>query len=79
MYTQIKKWGNSNAVRIPKELLDNLGLKENDKIEIKIEDNKLIIEPVYKHKTLDERISEYKGEYNYGEWDTGKPKGNEVL
>lgn len=79
MYTQIKKWGNSNAVRIPKDLLDTLGLKENDKIEIRIEDNKLIIEAFYKHRTLEERLAEYDGEYNYGEWDTGRPKGNEVL
>jgi len=79
MYTQIKKWGNSNAVRIPKDLLDTLVLKENDKIEIRIEDNKLIIEPLYKHRTLEERLAEYDGEYNYGEWDTGRPKGNEVL
>ncbi|MFO7888244.1 MAG: AbrB/MazE/SpoVT family DNA-binding domain-containing protein [Eubacteriales bacterium] len=79
MYTQIKKWGNSNAVRIPKELLDTLGLKENDKIEIRIENSKLIIEPIYKHRSLKERIAEYDGEYNYGEWDTGIPKGNEVL
>ncbi len=79
MYTQIKKWGNSNAVRIPKELLDTLGLKENDKIEIRIENSKLIIEPIYKHRSLKERIAEYDGEYNYGEWDTGRPKGNEVL
>ena len=79
MYTQIKKWGNSNAVRIPKELLDTLGLKENDKIEIRIENGKLIIEPIYKHRSLEERIAEYDGEYNYGEWDTGRSKGNEVL
>jgi len=79
MYTQIKKWGNSNAVRIPKELLDTLGLKENDKIEIRIENSKLIIEPIYKHRSLKERIAEYDGEYKYGEWDTGIPKGNEVL
>ncbi|MDW7667333.1 MAG: AbrB/MazE/SpoVT family DNA-binding domain-containing protein [Bacillota bacterium] len=79
MYTQIKKWGNSNAVRIPKELLDTLGLKENDKIEIRIENSKLIIEPIYKHRSLEERIAEFDGEYNYGEWDTGSPKGNEVL
>lgn len=79
MHTQIKKWGNSNAVRIPKDLLDTLGLKENDKIEIRIENGKLIIEPLYKHKSLEERLAEYDGEYNYGEWDTGRPKGNEVL
>ncbi len=79
MFTQIKKWGNSNAVRIPKELLDTLGLKENDKIEIRIENSKLIIEPIYKHRSLEERIAEFDGEFNYGEWDTGSPKGKEVL
>jgi len=31
---QIAKWGNSLAVRLPKELVDELGLKEGDKIEL---------------------------------------------
>lgn len=31
---QIAKWGNSLAVRLPKEVVDQLGLKEGDDVEI---------------------------------------------
>lgn len=32
----VGKWGNSLAVRLPKEVVDALGLKEGDEIEITI-------------------------------------------
>ncbi|MDD2400814.1 MAG: AbrB/MazE/SpoVT family DNA-binding domain-containing protein [Clostridia bacterium] len=79
MFTTIQKWGNSQAVRIPKAILELAKLNENDKVEIKIIDGNLVIIPVKKHKTLQDRIAEYKGDYKCSEWDTGKPKDNEVF
>ncbi len=37
---QVSKWGNSLAVRLPKAVIDALGLKEGDQIEIKILDDR---------------------------------------
>ncbi|WP_051534324.1 AbrB/MazE/SpoVT family DNA-binding domain-containing protein [Desulfitibacter alkalitolerans] len=79
MYTTIQKWGNSQAVRLPKAILEMAQLNENDRVELKVQEGNLIIIPVKKHKTLQERIAEYKGDYKCGEWDTGEPTGNEVL
>jgi antitoxin MazE len=31
---QVSKWGNSLAIRLPKALVDELGLKEGDEIEV---------------------------------------------
>ncbi len=31
---KVAKWGNSLAVRLPKEVVDRLGLKENDEVKI---------------------------------------------
>lgn len=31
---QVSKWGNSLAVRLPKALVDELGLKEGDEIDV---------------------------------------------
>jgi antitoxin MazE len=31
---QVSKWGNSLAVRLPKALVDELGLKEGDELEV---------------------------------------------
>ncbi len=46
---EITKWGNSQGIRIPKKYLKQLGLKVGDKVELKIENGKLVIIPM-KHK-----------------------------
>lgn len=78
MYTTIQKWGNSQAVRIPKAILEMAELSENDRVELRVQEGILLIIPVKKRKTLADRIAEYEGDYRCREWDTGKPSGNEV-
>ena len=79
MYATVQKWGNSRAIRIPKPILEMVELNENDQVEIKVQDGNLIIVPVKKHKTLQKRIAEYKGDYKCSEWDIGTPEGKEVF
>jgi antitoxin MazE len=79
MFTTIQKWGNSQAVRIPKAILEIADMGENDRVELSVENGKILITPVKKHKPLQERIADYKGDYSCSEWDTGKPMGKEVL
>ncbi|MGB3388270.1 MAG: AbrB/MazE/SpoVT family DNA-binding domain-containing protein [Pseudaminobacter sp.] len=56
---QIAKWGNSSAIRLPKAMLDELGLKPGQSVELSVKDGKGIIEPVEPKKiTLDWIISE---------------------
>jgi antitoxin MazE len=38
---QVSKWGNSLAVRLPAAVVDALGLKEGDQIEIRITDKRV--------------------------------------
>lgn len=78
MYTTIQKWGNSQAVRIPKKVLEEAKLQESDKVEIRVQEGNLLIIPVNKPRTLAERIAEYEGDYTCQEWDTGKPEGKEI-
>jgi antitoxin MazE len=33
----VSKWGNSLAVRLPKKLVDKLGLKEGEKVEVTVQ------------------------------------------
>ena len=42
--TRIVKMGNSRGIRIPKLLLDQLGL--NEEVELAVQDNQLVIRPV---------------------------------
>lgn len=78
MYATIQKWGNSHAVRLPKAILEMAKIHENERVEIKVENGMIIINPVKKYRTLEERIAGYKGDYQCSEWDTGKQTGKEV-
>ncbi len=46
MYTKIQKWGNSHAVRLPKAILEKTEIRENDEVEIKLQDGNLLLIPV---------------------------------
>ena len=56
---QISKWGNSSAIRLPKAVLDELGLKPGQTVELTVQDGKGIIEPARPKKfSLEWIISE---------------------
>lgn len=85
--TNIRRWGNSQGIRLPKEILSQMNLKENDTIGINIYDGKMIIEKVNKSKYLNltERLEAfYKRPIeeiyveSTQEVDVGDPKGNEI-
>lgn len=78
IYTKIKKWGNSHAVRLPRAILDKAGLKENNSVEIMVREGNIVMVPCKKHLTLQERIADYQGDYKPQEWDTGRPVGKEI-
>ena len=42
----ISRWGNSNALRIPGALLEQLGIGEASKVSLTVESGSLIITPV---------------------------------
>jgi antitoxin MazE len=42
--TQLKDWGNSLALRIPKKVKQALGLHDGSKVSISVEDNKIILQ-----------------------------------
>ncbi len=79
MLTKIQKWGNSQAVRIPKKVLHELGIKPEDSFEMTIKDNVIHLKKTMPEvKGLDQLFAEYKGDYRGEEIDTGKPLGKEV-
>jgi len=62
MYATIQKWGNSQGLRIPKVLLDALGLRENDRVELsQTSDGIHIKKAVAGHRTLEERLTAFYG------------------
>lgn len=80
MTTTIQKWGNSQGIRLPKSILIALKWSVDEKIEIKTQGNKIVIEPAEKnkHKTITELFDGYSGDYAPEKVDWGKPEGREV-
>jgi len=81
MTAKIAKWGNSVGVRIPKALLEVVGLSDSDSVEIVAEDNMLIIKPARERLTIDKLFQDWDGgapePFDWGE--LGAPAGRELL
>lgn len=75
----IKKWGNSQAIRIPKEYINTLGITADTPLSIEISGESIVISKKYKHKTLEERVADSGIPLSFSkeiEW--GNPVGSEV-
>ncbi len=57
----IRSWGNSQGIRLPKEILDKLGLKTSDILDVKIDNDSIVLRKACIHKTFEERLAEYDG------------------
>lgn len=80
MLAKVLKWGNSQGVRIPKQLLALASLKEGDDIEIITEDDKIIIrhpEPAIKKYDIRGLFADYQEDYRPAEEEWGVPAGKE--
>lgn len=79
MEARLQKWGNSDGIRIPKNILKALNLKTNDKVELIQEKDKIIIsKPQKKHLTFEQRVAKYDGQNLVDSYDWGEPKGKEI-
>lgn len=79
MEAKLQKWGNSDGIRIPSSLLKLLNLKTNDKVEIKYENEQIIITKPKKEKiSLEERFKNYNGENLAKEFTWDEAKGKEI-
>ena len=79
MQTQIKNWGNSQGVRLPKQILEAANMEVDEVIDIEVKEGKIILQKTFRHKTLEERAEVFGGELNLdGEYDWGEPIGREV-
>lgn len=64
MQAQVKEWGNSQGIRIPKELLQEAGISLNEVLDITASNGIITLSRPFKHKTLEQRAAEYGGKLN---------------
>ena len=79
MRTQISRWGNSLAVRLPRHLAEKAGLAEGSSVELDVVDGELRLSqarPVY---SLNELLAGITPDNLPGEILDDCPKGQELL
>jgi antitoxin MazE len=75
---QLVKWGNSQAVRIPKSILEQSNLSEGAELEVRVENGSIWLEPLKQQATLEALVARITPKNRHRETDWGKPVGNEV-
>jgi len=76
MTVLVKKWGNSLALRIPKDIATTLSIKNDTTMELLIRDGVLMAKP--KDDTLlDTLVSQINSKNLHKEIDTSRSVGNE--
>ncbi len=80
MQASIQKWGNSHGIRIPKHIMTNLSIAENDLVDINTEEDKIIITKSIsnKRKSIEELFANYTDDYQKENIDCGEPTGREI-
>jgi antitoxin MazE len=63
MQTAVVKWGNSQGIRLPKAFLQNINIRENDTVDVLLENETIIIKKTgaKKHRTTRERLIDFYG------------------
>jgi len=80
MITKIQKWGNSQGLRIPRQILENVHVGVNDEVDVSTEDGVIVITPVKRvrrSRNLQELLSRIPKNYRAEEVDWGEPQGKE--
>lgn len=79
---KLGKWGNSNAVRLPKEMLDKVGITSKDnEVAVSVTNNSIVIRPKKEKSRLEQMFEGYDTSqpYPFEIVDKGEPVGDEVI
>ena len=78
MHTQVGKWGNSLAIRIPGAYARELELEEGTELVVSRVAGGLLLSPRKREYHLDELLAQMKPEQIHGETDWGPAAGGET-
>jgi antitoxin MazE len=81
MVTKVHKWGNSQGLRLAKQVLEDVGISVGDEVDVTACEGVIVIAPIKRirgKRSLQELVSRIPENYEVGELDWGKPVGREV-
>ena len=81
MVTKIQKWGNSQGLRLGKQVLEDARIAVGDSVDVAAQDGVIVIAPLKRirgKQSLQELVSRIPRNYKTREIDWGKPRGRET-
>jgi antitoxin MazE len=81
MVTRVQKWGNSQGLRVSKELLSEAHIDVGDVVNVAVQEGSIVVTPVRRVRgalDLEQLVSAIPKGYKPGEADWGPPVGGEV-
>jgi antitoxin MazE len=78
MKATVQKWGNSLAIRIPKNITIDTKVSEGSTIDIMVENGNIILCPATKEYSLKELLKTVTNENIHSEVSTGEAVGGEA-
>jgi antitoxin MazE len=75
---RLVKWGNSQAIRIPKPILDRVRIMEGDQLAVSVEGGTIALRKTTPALTLEALVSKITDQNRHSEQDWGKSMGKEV-
>lgn len=79
--TKVQKWGNSQGLRLSKDLLADVAIEIGDSVDVSVRDGALVVTPVRRVRgglDLELLVREIPADYEPSELDWGTPTGREV-
>jgi len=76
MTVAMKRWGNSLAIRIPKDITASLDLRDDSLLELEIRDNTLVLKPK-QNNSLEMMVEQITPENLHNEIKTDEAIGHE--
>jgi len=77
--TQLAKWGNSLALRIPKSVAESAGLRKGDPVNLRVsEEGEVLVSAARRKYKLATLVSRITAKNRHDETDWGKPVGREI-
>lgn len=76
--SQLVRWGNSQAVRIPKTVITQARLQEGDELEIQVQEGRITIESRRPKLTLESLVAGITRKNRHPEQGWSGPVGKEV-
>ena len=81
MTTKVQKWGNSQGLRLPKDVLTRAHIEVGDEVDVAVEDGVIVVVPARRIRgryRLEDLVSRIPADYEPEEVDWGEAVGREV-